>query len=363
MPQRGGAADATSMTYPSAGSSPGERAYNALGFYKGGTKASTLRAHEAWMGRDAKYWLVWLGGTFDASLNAIRSGVGNSDSRYLQDERTLILSMNLTEREGHSGSQDATQQLTDAKNGVNDWYWQELGRVLTDKGLDGYWPDGRPKVILRIAWEHNGNWYPWSSRPGRNDLFRQAYRRAVLQLETTVGEVTTVWSSSTLQNTAADLNASYPGDDVVDIIEVDVYDAYGAYLPNNSTLPNVSKRAATWDRKLNGSSGGLTGLQFFADFARDHNKGFAIGEFGSYSHVKNGSEVGGGDNPAFIQNIFDFVGAQENLVYVNYFETDRPGVNGTKHRLSGSGYPGGNGSTQGSQFPLAAAKFLELWGN
>jgi Glycosyl hydrolase family 26 len=351
------------MSYPSAGSTPNERAYNALGIYKGGSRAANFLRQEQWMGREVDYWLTWLGGSFKSTLQAIGAGVDAEDSRFLRGQRTLILSLDLVERNGHSGSRDATQQLTAAKNGANDWYWRALGRLLVKKGLTGNWPDGRPKVILRIAWEHNGDWYPWSSRPRRNELFKASYRRAVKNLESAAGDVVTVWGSSTLQNTAADLNASYPGDDVVDIIEVDVYDAYGAYLPNKSAKPNVSKREATWERKLNGTSRGLTGLQFFADFARSHKKGFAIGEFGVYSHVKNGSQVGGGDNPAFIKHVFDFAGAQENLVYVNYFETNRPGANGTRHRLSPTGYVGGDGNTAKSQFPKAAAKFLELWGD
>jgi hypothetical protein len=71
-------------------------------------------------------------------------------------------------------------------------------------------------------------------------------------------------------------------------------------------------------------------------------------------------QVGGGDNASFIRNLHDWLDQQAaagRLGWATYFETD----NGTMYHAL-RGVDAAPGSTAGSQYPAAAAAFLQLYG-
>lgn len=91
----------------------------------------------------------------------------------------------------------------------------------------------------------------------------------------------------------------YPGNDVVDIIGVDVYDV----------RPWADVKAR---------------LDYTHAFARDHGKQMSIPEWGIWLNDNNVKAGAHGDNPAFIQNMYDWMSGLPatgpgSMAYHNYF--------------------------------------------
>lgn len=118
---------------------------------------------------------------------------------------------------------------------------------------------GHP-FFLRMNWEMNGNWYPWSEV--RNGNQRGEYAKAwrhVHDIFTNVGakNVTWVWCTSIEYENSLELGPLYPGDDYVDWVAMDgfnwahnrnaswrsfeelfapTYDAFGKLAPNKPIM-------------------------------------------------------------------------------------------------------------------------------
>jgi hypothetical protein len=84
---------------------------------------------------------------------------------------------------------------------------------------------GHP-LFLRLDWEMNGSWYPWSEKVNGNSSgqYVQAWRH-VHDLFTQVGatNVTWVWCPNTEWSTSIPLEQLYPGDSYVDWTCIDGY--------------------------------------------------------------------------------------------------------------------------------------------
>lgn len=129
------------------------------------------------------------------------------------------------------------------------------------------------------------------------------------------------------------INAIYPGNDHVDIIGSDFYDAGGSYPP--STLAN---QTSMWNNYH------VANLQVQDDFANSKGKPQAFGEWGVW-HSSTGTDVGGNDNPLFIENTIAWI-QNHNFVYAKYFEDN----NSTAHsELMNS-----------TEFPNASLKYRQL---
>jgi beta-mannanase len=114
---------------------------------------------------------------------------------------------------------------------------------------------------------------------------------------------------------ATDSEKGYPGDDVVDVVGVDCYD-------DNSGI----------DHLINGEYG----MNQWAQFAAAHGKPIALPEWGLMS---------GGDNPDYIQGMYDFM-VSHNTFLEAYWDSD-------------------DGSTQSQittgEAPNAGARFLQTF--
>lgn len=330
-------------------------AHAALGIFKPGGRDSAYLAHERWLGRETDYWMTFVGGE-GTWAQAVTNFTGViRDERLLHADRTAVVSIGLTMAAGSRTDSRAGPLLNAAASGLNDHYWRRIARHIVDSGLTGHFPDGRPKLVMRLGWEHNGTWFAWSSAEGRSELFKRAYRRAVHTVEAITGDLTWEWGSSPYISSPSQIMAAYPGDDVVDVVGVSIYDAGGGYEPcGGDRCPE--RRQLAWHRVLTGGRS-QAGLQWFADFSRSRGKYFAVGEWGVYRAGRH-PENGGGDNPGFIRNLYTFLDAQPNLLYANYFETTKWE---SDHRLSPKGASGA-GAVAGSSFPAAAQEFLRLFG-
>jgi len=332
-------------------------AWDALGVFTQGGKKDVDNM-ERWLGRTVNFRLVWAGWqNWQPTMAAFKKLTHPRTGHVANNDRTLIIAMGLTMKQGSQGATQARAKLQAAANGANDAFWREIGKVLHERGLDGRFPDGRPKVILRVGWESNGDWYPWSSQ-GNEELFAKAFRRAHDRVSERAPNMTWIYGLSVNKSNEASVRKAYPGDAYVDIIEMDVYDSWAAYPQSGGGDRNPGARQRSWEMKLNGN----VGLNFLARFAQERGKLLAIGETGLWRQNVGGraGEVGGGDNPQWIDNIHNWANTQARagrLGWLNYFEAN---TNSTKHALRGNS--SNRGATAGSQFPKAAARFLQVFG-
>lgn len=186
------------------------------------------------------------------------------------------------------------------------------------------------RVIVRLGWEGNGDWYPWAY--GSNPAgFRGAFRRAVHVMRRAAPDLRFEWcvsSRAVRKGGPAHWTEGYPGEDVVDIISMDTYDEYNM----------------TWKSLLEGEAG----LRELREFAIAHGKPEAYPEWGCST---NSSAQGGGDNVEFIEKMAEwFEGRPGGVLYQAYWNTGGRGPNAAIHGPNARGVP------------RAAAAFRRIFG-
>ncbi len=187
---------------------------------------------------------------------------------------------------------------------------------------------GRP-LFIRLNWEPNGHWYPWSSRDetgtprGGNapSDYVAAWRHVVGRFRD-VDNATFVWCPTLVDPRDRGRMPSpwawWPGDDYVGWIGVDAYPS-----------------AAGW----NAMRGGAEGLDAFDGFATHHHKPLMIAEWAL-------SSPGTGDSPWWMQTFLTWMRSHHSVKAQVYFDYDNRAMGGSDHRLT--------------RFPRAAARYRAL---
>ena len=181
---------------------------------------------------------------------------------------------------------------------------------------------GRGASDIRIGWEFNGNWMPWSAYNAANFLaaFRHVSTLVKGLLPKSQIDWNGNWGNSQCGNDA--LTTLYPGNAYVDVIGVDAYD--GGWVPANS------------DAAFAGWLTGKNGLQDWYNFAVAHGKKFSVPEWGLVPTDE-------GDNPAFVRGMYNFFAVNAaHLAFESYF-------NGATNAL------------QPALMPQASAEYQQLW--
>jgi hypothetical protein len=202
-------------------------------------------------------------------------------------------------------------------DGQRDSVFRELAERITSTGQP-------QRVIIRLGWEHNGNWYAWSAIKDPVG-YREAYRQVVTIMRKVAPGIRFDWTTDFQSNSSFDWKSAYPGDDVVDIISMDVYDEYNNGWSDIENAP--------------------TGLKAFRAFAKAHNKPEAYPEWG----CSTGSH-GHGDSPEFIEHFHDWLkDGAPNVLYQAYWNTN---LGGPDAAIEGS---------HSGHVPLAAIKYRGLF--
>jgi hypothetical protein len=178
-------------------------------------------------------------------------------------------------------------------NGDYDGHWERFGEVLIERD--------RADAIVRVGWEFNGDWMYWSAHNPQQ--FIDCFRNVSTAIKRTDPDALIEWTANGKGTVTCDGAAPncYPGDDVVDIIGIDYYDQF----PPTRTPEEFETVGGTGDNLL-----------AIHDFAREHDKPFAVGEWGV---VTSGGDPGG-DNPAYIRMMMEFFEENaEHLAYEAYF--------------------------------------------
>ncbi len=193
--------------------------------------------------------------------------------------------------------------MTAAAQGDYDAYYTYVAQQLLDHG--------HADAIIRPGWEFNGDWYPWGyNAPGQDQAnyaanYIAAFRDLVTAFKAVSPDFTFVWNPNLEDGYHyPDYQLAYPGDDVVDMVGVDVYD-----FP----WSGIADPADRWAHDQAGPLGDI------ASFATLHNKPVSLPEWAA-------GEVG--DNPYFVNAVADWL-VGKNVGYAAYWSGDAAsGYNG-----------------------------------
>ena len=221
---------------------------------------------------------------------------------------------------------DAVPPSFDAcASGAYNGYFRAAARTVVDRGA--------PDTIFRLAWEANGSWFPWSA--GKDpEGYKQCFRQAAETIKGVDKRLLIEWPMAGKGHLPFSVERIYPGDDVVDIVGVTLYDRY----------PTATTQAVWNDLYMKTYKGGPYGPGAWVEFAKQHGKPLAIGEWG----VSDGFAPGvGRDNPLFIENTFAFLARNAgHIAYETYYNCQDNGI----YRL----YPK-------EANPKASAAYRRLW--
>lgn len=270
-----------------------------VGVYEGAIAVSAVQDFAKWSGAPVKVVTDYLDGTGWATITSPSYWTNGWKGTGYQ----LILSVPMLPK-------GAT--LAQGAMGAYDTYWTQLAKALDAAG----YADGQ---VLRIGWEMNGNWFPWTIAKGCETVYAEYWRRIVAAMRAVNPGFLFDWCPNAGSSPGCNPVNAYPGDDYVDYIGIDTYDG------------------GNWQTALTRPYG----LSWVATFAKEHGKPLAVDEWG----VKNGSE-GGGDDPSYIENMHAWFAAN-NVVWQSYFDHDEPGQD---HAL------------RNGQFPNAAKAYQRLFG-
>lgn len=226
--------------------------------------------------------------------------------------------------------QDGSATLKDVAAGRHDATFNKIARDLKSRG--------RGNAIIRVGWEANGDWYPWHGTAANAADFRAAYRRVVTVMRKVspqfvmAFDVSAGYSIKGQTNRLDALTKLYPGNDVVDLIGVDVYDWH----------TTGARNMAEWRRAVRPRSG--PGIADVAAFARARGKGFVVPEWG----VANHSSGGHGDNPYFVRMMYTFFQQNRDILVAElYFNEPDPYIS--------------SGIWESDANPRSAAAYRQLW--
>jgi hypothetical protein len=239
--------------------------------------------------------------------------------------------------------------LAEAAAGNYDAHYQALGENLVAAGMSD--------TIIRFGHEFNGGWYPWTVG-NQNDPdheqkcadFAEAFRQFVTTLRAIPGQnFKFVWNPST-SVWGVDLPAAFPGRDYVDFVGIDDYDQtwatnngssiYGADYQTATPAERLQRQQLAWTAEAND---GNWGLNMIAAFAADQGVPLGLPEWGI---AKRSDGMGGGDNPYFIQQMYDWI-ENNNVAWHVYFNV--------------SASDGDHDLYDTVSFPQASAEFSALW--
>jgi len=247
---------------------------------------------------------------------------------------------------------DSGGSLASCAAGQYDVYWRNLANKLAYHGL--HW------AYLRLGWEMNGAWFKWGAPmgSGKEASFAGCFRRVVqvMRQAQPANQWKFVWNPGfDGWSSAAYYEATWPGDAYADVVGVDIYDQ--SWAANTYPYPSTCDASCRLTRQQNAWNSYLPQLNTLRNFAAKHGKPMAFPEWGVITRADG---HGGGDNPYFIQKMYEFIMAPAtNAVYHTYFNVSAGG-GAQDHRITDATYqdsPGGS-----TRMPNSAALFKKLFG-
>jgi hypothetical protein len=147
---------------------------------------------------------------------------------------------------------------------------------------------GKGTTYIRIAHEMNGDWMAWGVNASTLPAYLKGYRLYASIVRKEFPQARLVFSPNSGNHTNVTIEQLWPGDDVVDVIGPDLYDAY----------PSITSQKA-WDAEVNAWStpGSPHGLGAWQQFAARHGRPIALPEWALRAD----------DDPLFIRGVHDLM--------------------------------------------------------
>jgi Glycosyl hydrolase family 26 len=284
--------------------------------------------------------MVGYGGDGDAAFGTWRGSAVQTGTDYLPEDTwanlqdpawdiwawglspaiTPVLSAPLFPQSGGS--------LAESASGADNAHWVTLAQNLVAGGLGS--------SVIRLGWEFNGTWYAWSvTTPAQAAQYAAAWRQIVTAMRSVPGAHFSFDWCTTTATGGINPALAYPGNSYVDYIGQDVYDWNERALNESATQ--------RWNDLVNNGYG----MAWQAAFAASNHKPVSFPEWAEASNT-SAPGTGGGDDPTFIQNMYNWFGAH-NTAYEDYFDSD-------------TGYGTDYGLTTGNGlFPKSAALYESLY--
>ena len=194
--------------------------------------------------------------------------------------------------------------LAEAASGADNSHWVTLAKNLIAGGLGS--------SVIRLGWEFNGNWYPWSTGTSAQAAqYAAGWRQIVTAMRSVSGQHFTFDWCPTIASSGINPALAYPGNGYVDYIGEDVYDW------NERTTPETATQR--WNDLVNNGYG----LAWQAAFATGMHKPVSFPEWGEAINLA-APGMSGGDDPTFVQNMYNWFGSH-NTAYEDYFDVDTAG--------------------------------------
>jgi hypothetical protein len=220
-------------------------------------------------------------------------------------------------------TEDRRNTLELGAAGAYDAHFTRLAQALVSTG--------RADAVIRLGWEFNGDWSTWCPK-GNPGVFIRYWRRIVGVMRAVPDSKFRFDWNPTLGTATVAPDQVYPGDDVVDIIGLDVYNqSWSVPRPNSRERWEELRRQPF-------------GLDWHQAFAAAKGKPRSFPEWGT-GRRPDGS--GGGDDSLFVDQMAQWATASD-VVYHAYW--DYPASD--YYALMSTG-----------QFPRAAATFRERFGH
>lgn len=242
----------------------------------------------------------------------------------------------------------------DATAGNNTWAAAATGSYDTRwttilNNVKTHWTRiARGTIYLRPFHEMNATWYDWQVRSTEVSAFITAWQRFRGLQQSIFPASKLVFSTITATNRPADMydwRTLWPGSTYVDILGTDYY--------GDSYKNVITAGASGFD-----STGAPRNLPEYQAYATAHGVPLAISEWGV------DPIFGTGDDPNFVQYVYDFVSANAGVTtgkvpYECYFNESKSSTD-RRQLYYAPGEPDANGRTT-TEFPLAAARYQALF--
>jgi len=231
-----------------------------------------LAAMEQWLGRELDYAVIFLN---HDSWEAFDSSVRWSLDQWPNHEK-LLIAVPLTV----TGT-----TLHDVASGAYDQHYLEAAQQIA--AYD-------PNAIIRIGWEMNGDWFPWSAASDPQGYI-DACRLAVDAFRSASQGFTFAWAPN-VGIERIDPEKVYPGDAYVDVVGMSVYEGSSWF---------VGKTAEErWDWLMNQPNG----LKWQQEFAAAHGKPVGFPEYAS--------DI---DDGYFVTHMADWIKSNNNFVFQSWW--------------------------------------------
>jgi hypothetical protein len=212
-----------------------------------GNNSDDLARYENWKGEQADLVSTYVGGRGWWEMNPDWFMGQHQD-------RPMLMNLPIFPQESN---------LWAVASGEENWRFREIAEKISANAENVAAPDG--SLYIRTGWEVGGDWFEWSRQAEQDPgAFRDAFRQIAETFESVDSNFKMVWDVAWDQG---DTSQYYPGDDVVDVVSVDIF-WHPEWRGNDG--------AEAWKRTMESD----TGPSWVAEFARDHGKQIAISEWG-----------------------------------------------------------------------------------